>query len=44
MGIGFVFRSEAERHRVTTVVEKLMVDSLGRQLYDKLVRDRPADE
>lgn len=44
MGIGFVFRSEAERHRVTAIVEKLMVDSLGRPLYDKLVGDKPGDD
>lgn len=44
MGIGFIFRSEAERHRVTTVVEQLMVESLGRPLYDKLLGNTPGDD
>jgi type IV pilus assembly protein PilZ len=44
MGIGFIFRSEAERHRVLGVVEKLMVESLGRPLYDKLVSERGSDD
>lgn len=44
MGIGFVFRSEAERHRVSAVVEKLMVESLGRALYDRLVGDRTRED
>jgi len=37
MGIGFVYRSEADRQRIVAVVERLMVDSLGAVLYDKLV-------
>ena len=40
MGIGFVFESELERERVDATVEKLMVDSLGPALYEKLVRNR----
>ena len=40
MGIGFVFDSELERARVETTVEKLMIESLGPALYDKLVRNR----
>ena len=38
MGIGFVYETEADRQRIETVVERLMVDSLGRVLYDKLLR------
>lgn len=44
MGIGFIFRSEAERHRVTAVVEKLMVENLGRQLYDRLLVDHDRED
>ncbi len=40
MGIGFVFASEAERERVETAVERLMVDSLGTVLYHRLLGDR----
>jgi Tfp pilus assembly protein PilZ len=40
MGIGFVWDSEAERSRVETVVERLMVDQLGPVLFDKLVGHR----
>jgi type IV pilus assembly protein PilZ len=45
MGIGFVYESEADRERIANTVEKLMVDSLGPVLYDKLVgkRRRPSD-
>jgi type IV pilus assembly protein PilZ len=42
MGIGFVFESEAERHRVQAVVEALFEDSLGPQLARKVLRgDKP---
>lgn len=37
MGIGFVYATEAERQRIETLVENLMVSSLGRTLYDKLL-------
>lgn len=40
MGIGFVFESELDRERVAATVEKLMVESLGPVLYEKLVRTR----
>ena len=40
MGIGFIYESEAERQRVVTVVERLMVQSLGKVLYSKLVGER----
>jgi type IV pilus assembly protein PilZ len=40
MGIGFIFASEAERQRVEAAVQKLMVDSLGQVLFDKLIGDR----
>jgi type IV pilus assembly protein PilZ len=40
MGIGFVFDSELERELVETTVEKLMVESLGPELFHKLVRKR----
>lgn len=40
MGIGFVYQDEAERQRVEGAVAKLMVDSLGPTLYDKLIGHR----
>lgn len=40
MGIGFVYKSEAERDRIANTVEKLMVDSLGAALYEKLIGNR----
>ncbi|MFW6066869.1 MAG: PilZ domain-containing protein [Myxococcota bacterium] len=40
MGIGFVYGSEAERQRIEGIVEKLLVDSLGRHLVDKIMRKR----
>lgn len=40
MGIGFVYRDEAERQLVEGSVAKLMVDSLGPTLYDKLIGHR----
>ena len=44
MGIGFVFESELERERVEMTVEKLMIDSLGAVLYQRLLghrKDKP---
>jgi type IV pilus assembly protein PilZ len=40
MGIGFIYKSEADRRTVENEVERLMVSSLGRVLYDKLIGDR----
>lgn len=40
MGIGFVFESEADRKRVEGAVERLMVDSLGDVLFDRLIGHR----
>jgi len=40
MGIGFVYQDEAERQRVEGSVAKLMVDSLGSTLYEKLIGHR----
>jgi type IV pilus assembly protein PilZ len=40
MGIGFIFESEAERERVQTTIEGLMIESLGAVLYDKLLGHR----
>lgn len=40
MGIGFIFDSEADRQRVEDIVEKLMVDSLGKVLFKKLIKSR----
>ncbi len=37
MGIGFVYESEADRDRIANIVEKLVVDSLGSVLYEKLI-------
>jgi type IV pilus assembly protein PilZ len=36
MGIQFIFANESERLVVDQVVEKLMVDSLGRLIYSRL--------
>jgi len=44
MGIGFIYESETERQRVVAVVEKLMVKSLGKALYNKLVAERRRHE
>jgi type IV pilus assembly protein PilZ len=40
MGIGFVFESDVERERVEATVEKLMIESLGPVLYQKLIGHR----
>lgn len=37
MGIGFIYESEIDRQRIVAVVERLMVESLGPVLYEKLV-------
>ena len=37
MGIGFIYDSEADRERIAGIVERLMVDSLGNVLYEKLL-------
>jgi type IV pilus assembly protein PilZ len=37
MGIGFIYDSEADKKMVELEVERLMVSSLGRVLYDKLI-------
>jgi type IV pilus assembly protein PilZ len=42
MGIGFVYGSEAERQRIESLVEELMVDSLGTVIYQKLMGKAPA--
>ncbi len=36
MGIGFIYKSEADRERIESTVETLMVGSLGPVLYQKL--------
>ena len=41
MGIGFIYENEAERARVGTVVERLMIESLGPVLFAKLVGRDP---
>lgn len=43
MGIGFIYATEAERHRIEATVEKLMVDSLGHVLYEKLMSRRDSE-
>jgi type IV pilus assembly protein PilZ len=40
MGIGFIFASEADRQRIESVVERLMVDSLGPVLHEKIMKRR----
>lgn len=44
MGIGFVYESEADRDRIANIVEKLMIDSLGLVLFDKLIGKRKRGE
>jgi type IV pilus assembly protein PilZ len=46
MGIRFLFRDDHERDGVERLVERLMVDSLGRLVYAKLIgsRGRPTGE
>ena len=38
MGIGFIYSSEAERTRIEAAVERLLVDSLGPVLFEKIMR------
>ena len=38
MGIGFLYESEAERQSIRAAVERLMVDSLGPVLYEKIMK------
>ena len=40
MGIGFVYGNESEREKIESLVESLMVDSLGQVIYDKLMSRR----
>lgn len=46
MGIGFVYDSEAERARVESLVERLMSETLGPELVEKLIHHSktPSDE
>lgn len=37
MGIGFIYDSEADRERIGAAVEKLMIDSLGQVLFEKIM-------
>jgi type IV pilus assembly protein PilZ len=40
MGIRFVYGSDEERHAFESVVERLMIDSLGQLIYSKLMDKR----
>lgn len=45
MGIEFTYTDSAERLGIETTVERLMIDSLGRHLYDKLLKsNRPTSD
>ena len=44
MGIGFVYENEAESDLIASIVERLMVDSLGPVIFGKLVGNRTRDE
>lgn len=44
MGIGFVYENEAESDLIASIVERLMVDSLGQVIFGKLVGNRTRDE
>ncbi len=39
MGIRFAYKDDDERNTIEHTVERLMVDSLGRHLYNKLLDD-----
>ena len=39
MGIRFLYEDDAERRRLQQLVEKLMVDSLGSLVYDRLMQE-----
>ena len=43
MGIGFIYKSESERHRVEAEVERLMVESLGTVLSEKILGRAPKE-
>ena len=43
MGIGFTYKEKAEREAVESVVEKLMIDSLGKHLHAKLLKRNSTD-
>ena len=38
MGIGFTYKKKEEREKVEQIVEKLMIDSLGKHLHAKLLK------
>ncbi len=40
MGIGFIYANDEERVQVEGIVEKLMIESLGPVLYDKIMGHR----
>ena len=44
MGIRFTYENEDERDTIERTVERLMVDSLGRHLYDKLLDAHEDDD
>jgi type IV pilus assembly protein PilZ len=37
MGIKFIYENDTQRHEIENRVERLMIDSLGKHLYQKLV-------
>lgn len=41
MGIKFLYESKKQRDLIEDKVERLMIDSLGRHLYEKLLSKRP---
>mgnify|MGYP006293412551 CR=1 FL=1 len=43
MGIKFIYSGQGERSVIENKVERLMIDSLGRHLYDKLLGRRPSE-
>lgn len=40
MGIKFIYKNQEERDLVESKVERLMIDSLGQHLYQKLLKKR----
>ena len=44
MGIEFLYKDEKDRRRVETMVEKLMVEQLGKEVYDALILQCKKDQ
>ena len=43
MGIKFIYEQDDQKDKIESKVERLMIDSLGRHLYNKLFNQRPKE-